>query len=92
MPLTTTTAGPLRAVGATRLAVTIFLVALNLRAAVAALPPLVHVEYFHDHARIEQMLFEGALPARDGALHPGEAPGLGLELRADVARQFRAGG
>jgi MFS transporter, CP family, cyanate transporter len=41
MPGTTTTAAPSRAVGATRLAVTIFLVALNLRAALAALPPLV---------------------------------------------------
>jgi CP family cyanate transporter-like MFS transporter len=40
MPVTSTTVSSSRAVGATRLAVTIFLVALNLRAALAALPPL----------------------------------------------------
>ena len=37
----TPTATRAQAVGATRLALTIFLVALNLRAALAALPPLV---------------------------------------------------
>jgi L-alanine-DL-glutamate epimerase-like enolase superfamily enzyme len=47
-----------------------------------------HVEYFHDHARIEHMLFDGALTPQDGALHPDlSRPGLGLELkRADAAR------
>jgi L-alanine-DL-glutamate epimerase-like enolase superfamily enzyme len=47
-----------------------------------------HVEYFHDHARIEQMLFDGALRPRDGALHPDlSRPGLGIELKtADAAR------
>jgi L-alanine-DL-glutamate epimerase-like enolase superfamily enzyme len=35
----------------------------NLHASVAAaVPNLRHVEYFHDHHRIETMLFEGALP------------------------------
>jgi L-alanine-DL-glutamate epimerase-like enolase superfamily enzyme len=47
-----------------------------------------HVEYFHDHVRIEQMLFDGAARAVDGALAPDlTRPGLGLELRrADAAR------
>ena len=41
-----------------------------------AIEPLVHVEYFHDHARIEQMLFEGATVPQDGELHPDpERPG-----------------
>src|SRR5579884_3013567 len=31
---------------------------------------LEHVEYFHDHVRIEHMLFDGALTARNGALWP----------------------
>jgi L-alanine-DL-glutamate epimerase-like enolase superfamily enzyme len=47
-----------------------------------------HLEYFHDHARIEQMLFDGARDPVDGTLAPDlSRPGLGLELkRADAAR------
>jgi L-alanine-DL-glutamate epimerase-like enolase superfamily enzyme len=47
-----------------------------------------HLEYFHDHARLERMLFDGVLEPRDGALHPDlTRPGNGLELkRADAAR------
>lgn len=57
----------------------------------AALPALVHVEYFHDHARIEQMLFDGALAARGGALAPDlAAPGLGIELRERDAQRYAA--
>lgn len=50
--------------------------------------PLRHIEYFHDHVRLEGMLFEGALRPVDGALHPDlSRPGLGLELkRADAKR------
>jgi L-alanine-DL-glutamate epimerase-like enolase superfamily enzyme len=48
----------------------------------------VHVEYFFDHARIEDLLFEGALTPRDGMLHPDPSRlGFGLELkRAEAAR------
>jgi L-alanine-DL-glutamate epimerase-like enolase superfamily enzyme len=35
-----------------------------------ALAPVRHVEYFFDHARIEPMLFEGALIPEDGRLQP----------------------
>jgi L-alanine-DL-glutamate epimerase-like enolase superfamily enzyme len=51
-------------------------------------PPAVNVEYFHDHARIEQLLFDGARTPVRGRLSPDwERPGLGLELkRADAAR------
>ncbi|WP_206675454.1 enolase C-terminal domain-like protein [Solimonas terrae] len=54
----------------------------------AAVPRLRHLEYFHDHSRIEQMLFDGLPPLRDGALWPDpDAPGHGLHLRtAEIAR------
>jgi L-alanine-DL-glutamate epimerase-like enolase superfamily enzyme len=61
----------------------------TLHAAVScALPRVRHVEYFHDHVRLERMLFDGAPLARDGCLRPDRTrPGLGLELkRADAAR------
>jgi L-alanine-DL-glutamate epimerase-like enolase superfamily enzyme len=46
-----------------------------------------HVEYFHDHARLERMLFDGAIEPRDGRLRPDpDRPGLGLSLRDDAAR------
>jgi L-alanine-DL-glutamate epimerase-like enolase superfamily enzyme len=47
-----------------------------------------HLEYFHDHVRIEAMLFDGVLEPVDGALVPDRSrPGHGLELkRADALR------
>jgi L-alanine-DL-glutamate epimerase-like enolase superfamily enzyme len=48
-----------------------------------------HLEYFHDHVRIERLLFDGVLePEPGGLLVPDRArPGLGLELkRADAER------
>jgi L-alanine-DL-glutamate epimerase-like enolase superfamily enzyme len=50
-------------------------------------PRMRHVEWFHDHVRLERMLFDGAPTLVDGALEiDGTRPGLGLELRAaDVA-------
>ncbi len=55
----------------------------------AAIEPLEHVEYFHDHARIEQLLFDGVPPLRDGALCPDPATlGLGLALREDEAERY----
>jgi L-alanine-DL-glutamate epimerase-like enolase superfamily enzyme len=56
----------------------------------AAISNLRHIEYFHDHQRIEQMLFDGALDARGGILTPDPArPGLGLQLRAADAERYR---
>jgi L-alanine-DL-glutamate epimerase-like enolase superfamily enzyme len=57
-------------------------------AACCAIARLSPIEYFHDHARIEHMLFEGTLTPIDGALHPDRGrPGLGLEFkRADAER------
>ncbi|MGH3158633.1 MAG: enolase C-terminal domain-like protein [Streptosporangiaceae bacterium] len=58
----------------------------------AAVVNLRHVEYFHDHQRIEQMLFDGAVEARGGEITPDPvSPGLGLRLRAADAEQFRPG-
>jgi L-alanine-DL-glutamate epimerase-like enolase superfamily enzyme len=53
-----------------------------------ALPAAVHVEYFFDHARIERLLFDGALVPEREMLRPDpSSPGFGLELKqADAAR------
>ncbi|MBS1845836.1 MAG: mandelate racemase, partial [Actinobacteria bacterium] len=57
-----------------------------------AIEHAVHVEYFHDHARLEPMLFEGTIEPADGTLRPDPARrGLGIALRAD-AGQFAADG
>jgi L-alanine-DL-glutamate epimerase-like enolase superfamily enzyme len=60
---------------------------LHVHVACAA-TPLVHVEYFYDHARIERMLFDGHRTPRAGRLAPDlTRPGLGVEFkRADAAR------
>ena len=65
----------------------------NLHARVAvAVPGLRHLEYFHDHQRIERMLFDGTLDPAGGVLTPDPGrPGLGLELRSADAERYRAG-
>ena len=56
----------------------------------AAVPNLRHLEWFHDHVRIEQMLFDGAPHATGSATRPArDRPGLGLELRTQDAEPFR---
>jgi L-alanine-DL-glutamate epimerase-like enolase superfamily enzyme len=52
--------------------------------------PLRHVEYFHDHVRIESMLFDGFRHAQpDGAMHPDfTRPGLGIEFKQKDAEAF----
>ena len=64
----------------------------NLHAHVAvAAPNLRHLEYFHDHVRIESLLFDGVLSPRGGALCPDRsAPGHGLTFKAADAEEFRA--
>jgi hypothetical protein len=55
--------------------------------------PLRHLEYFHDHVRIEHMLFDGALTPVDGALHPDlSRPGLGLAFKREDGERFRVYG
>jgi L-alanine-DL-glutamate epimerase-like enolase superfamily enzyme len=50
--------------------------------------PVCHIEYFHDHVRIEHMLFDGALTPIGGLLKPDlSRPGIGIEFkRADGER------
>jgi L-alanine-DL-glutamate epimerase-like enolase superfamily enzyme len=56
-----------------------------------ALDQLVHLEYFHDHVRIEALLFDGVVAQRGGALFPDlERPGIGLELRRADAERYAA--
>jgi L-alanine-DL-glutamate epimerase-like enolase superfamily enzyme len=53
-----------------------------------AAPNLRHLEYFHDHARVERLLFDGVLDPAGGVLTPDlgrEGNGLTLK-RADAAR------
>jgi L-alanine-DL-glutamate epimerase-like enolase superfamily enzyme len=53
--------------------------------------PLRHLEYFHDHVRIEHMLFDGALTPRDGVLYPDlSRPGMGLEFKHADAERYAA--
>lgn len=48
-----------------------------------------HVEYFHDHARIEEMLFDGFIPAKDGDLRPDRSrAGMGIAFRRSDAERF----
>jgi len=63
----------------------------NLHAPVAiAVPNLRHIEYFHDHHRIEQLLFEGTLPPHGGALIPcADRVGHGLALKPADATRYR---
>ncbi len=50
-----------------------------------------HVEWFHDHVRIERMLFDGVLEPRPGGLLrlPRDVAGHGLALRRRDADAFR---
>lgn len=65
----------------------------NLHAQVAVgVPNLRHLEYFHDHQRIERMFFDGTLDPEGGVLTPEPGrPGLGLELRSADAEPYREG-
>jgi len=51
--------------------------------------PLRHVEFFHDHARIANMLLEGSQLPERGALSPDATrPGHGLALKTSDAEHF----
>jgi L-alanine-DL-glutamate epimerase-like enolase superfamily enzyme len=62
--------------------------ALHRHVACAA-PRLRHQEWFHDHVRIESMLFDGAPQAHDGVMTPDlSRPGCGLEFKHSDAAQY----
>lgn len=55
-----------------------------------ALTPVRNLEYFHDHVRIEHMLFEGVLDPVGGKLCPDlSRPGNGLEFKHADAEKWR---
>jgi L-alanine-DL-glutamate epimerase-like enolase superfamily enzyme len=57
-----------------------------------ALEQLVHLEYFHDHVRIEHMLFDGVISPLGGDLVPDlDRPGIGLELKRADAERYAEG-
>lgn len=60
--------------------------------AAAAVPNLRHLEWFHDHVRIEEKLFSGALDPTGGTVRPGAdgAPGHGMALLAEAAERYRS--
>ena len=63
--------------------------AIHLHAACAA-PGLRHLEWFHDHVRIESMVFDGAPTPSGGAIRPDlSRPGHGLALRTADAERYR---
>ncbi len=63
----------------------------NLHAPVAAsVTNLRHVEYFHDHHRLETTLFDGVLSPQGGILTPrSDVAGHGLTLRVPDAARYR---
>ena len=67
--------------------------ALHLHPCCATTAEFRHLEYFHDHARIEAMLFDGAIEPEKGSLRPDSSrPGLGLEFKRADAERFKVWG
>ncbi len=49
----------------------------------------VHMEFFHDHARIERMFFDGFCEPKNGIMSPDlSRPGTGLELKEQDAARY----
>lgn len=59
--------------------------------ALLAVERLRHLEWFHDHVRVEALLFDGVPQLRDGVARPDlSRPGHGLELRRADAERWAA--
>jgi L-alanine-DL-glutamate epimerase-like enolase superfamily enzyme len=59
--------------------------------AACAVPGFRNVEYFFDHARIEERFFDGFIAPKDGRLTPDQSrAGLGLVFKRQVAQRFAA--
>lgn len=51
-----------------------------------------HLEYFHDHALVDRILFDGVLEPTGGSLTPDRCrPGIGLDLKHQDAERHRCG-
>jgi L-alanine-DL-glutamate epimerase-like enolase superfamily enzyme len=63
----------------------------NLHAHVGtSVPHLRHVEFFHDHARVDRLLFDGLLDPAGGSLNPRrDDPGHGMVLKEADADRYR---
>ncbi len=58
--------------------------------AALATPNVRHLEWFHDHVRIESLLFDGAAAATGGLLRPDPAAvGHGLTFKEADAQRYR---
>ena len=56
-----------------------------------AVPRAIHMEFFHDHGRIERMFFDGFCEPIDGVMSPDRTqPGVGLTLKEEDAEPYRA--
>lgn len=54
-----------------------------------ALARVRNIEYFHDHVRIENMLFDGVIRPQAGRLYPDlSRPGMGLEFKTADAERY----
>jgi L-alanine-DL-glutamate epimerase-like enolase superfamily enzyme len=54
-----------------------------------AVPRLRHLEWFHDHVRIERLLFDGFVEPEAGTIRPDlSQPGQGLELKEADAERY----
>lgn len=63
--------------------------ALHLHAAVC-LPSFFIAEYFHDHARIEKLLFEGVPPVKNGVIKPDlSRAGFGFAFKYKDAEKYK---
>jgi len=64
--------------------------ALHTHVCCAALP-VRHLEYFHDHVRIERLFFDGVSPPVNGELRPDRSRlGMGIELKKKDVERFAA--
>ena len=55
-----------------------------------SVPRAIHMEFFHDHARIERMFFDGFSEPQNGMIKPDlSRPGNGLELKEKDAAVYR---
>lgn len=54
-----------------------------------AVPRAIHMEFFHDHARIERLFFDGFCEPVQGIMSPDlSRPGMGLDLKEQDAKPF----
>ena len=54
-----------------------------------SVPRAIHMEFFHDHARIERMFFEGFCEPVEGIMSPDRSrPGMGLALKEKDAAKY----